>query len=386
MGVPSHWSGVVMFDFLNRLAIRGLWDNSKIRPRVDSLPDLPFCNQPWSTLYVHWDGTKTMPCVRGPQAISVDGAFVSPSVFNCRFFVDIRSQILGQSEINNVCGACLADKNRCIDHLKPFANSIASVSPRKAENYWEAIRSYSAGEIFVRHQPVVVILDISSRCHIRCRKCFVYNSDMKYHLGHMSDSTFDSIKPLLSRAILVIGHENGESMLNPNFLKFVRYIKDAGCRFTFNTTGLLMNSEMSAALVSYGVEEIMFSIDSINSDTYNYLHVGGSLDTVLKNISCLNKHKRYYNSPVPRIGWYLCASRINYMELPAIVDYAIDNGFGSIYVAPLNEPNESQNQRYHEFYKKENLKADTESASAFQETIATAKSIANGKIEFRLGS
>ena len=347
----------------------------------------PFCNQPWTTIYVQWDGKVTRPCIRGPQNLgSLETVDDIADFWNGSSFRAIRDQIRDAAGLAPPCSACHVERSRTIDHIGPFSDNISGFSPAKSHNYELARADFRGGQRFVASKPTVVIMDLSAKCHIRCLKCFVYNSDMQYGLGHMKMETFQKIVPLFETCLLVVGHENGESMLNKNFIEMVTVIKENGCRFTFNTTGQLMTPDKSDALVELGVEQIMFSIDSFSAETYEKLHKGASFQKLQTNLNYLASKKRASNSMLPLQGWYFVASRSNIHELPDIVRKADELGFSSIFVSHLNAPTSEQWGTYSDFYAAESLLDCVESKDLLRSKVDEARLIASeANIAFSTG-
>jgi hypothetical protein len=351
------------------------------------MPDVPFCSQPWSTLYVQWNGKVTRPCIRGPQNLGpLDNQDIH-NFLNCEPFQNVRQQVADQANLNLACRSCESARSRTIDHLTPFADNISAFSYEQIDNYYAALGSFESAQTVIEHKPVVIILDMSAKCHVRCPKCFVYNSDMQYNLGHMDWETFETVRPLFKTALQVIGHENGEAMLNKKFIEMVTAIKSHGCRFTFNTTGQLLDEEKSNALVGLGVDQIMFSIDSLNDDVYEKLHKGGTLKKLMKNLNDINDAKRRYNTDLPELGWYFVACKSNIGELQNVIARAIELGFRSIFVSHLNKPTPEQWRSYFDFYRQESLFRTESERSIFNSEVSRARdfAITNG-LKFYSGS
>jgi MoaA/NifB/PqqE/SkfB family radical SAM enzyme len=132
-------------------------------------------------------------------------------------------------------------------------------------------------------------------------------------------------------------------------------IKKNGCHVSFNSNGQLLDKEKSIRMVELGVDEIVLSIDSINTDLYKYHHRGGKLDVLMTNIEQLNSIKRELGLQLPKMVWYFVAMKSNIGELTDIVKRAADIGFSAIQVAPLNPHVKGQKQAYLDFYTEENL-------------------------------
>ena len=337
----------------------------------------PRCSQPWSTIYVQWDGKVTRPCIRGPQNLgALQPSDDLLSFWNGPAFGAVRAQVRDGEKLNEACAACFAEPGRLIDHLNPLGEDLDSFGPLKTENFHKAMLSHRTGCTIGSDGPVVVILDISSKCNVRCTKCFVYHSDMQYRLGHMSMETFDQITPLFSKAMLVIGHENGESLLNKNFATMVATIKNSNCKFLFNTTGQLLTEERSQHLVRYGVDRIMFSIDSLDPELYERMHKGGNFDKLMRNIDALNRVKAHYRSDLPEIGWYFVACKSNVAEVPNVVRRANELGFSSLFLSHLNKPTPEQWRSYYDHYEVENLLGNERDRLMFRDARDTAQAMA----------
>lgn len=350
---------------------------------------VPFCSQPWSTLYVQWDGKVTRPCIRGPQNMgSLETVTEISELWNGQAFRAVRESIASETRFNAACRSCHASRSRTIDHLTCFGDNIGGdFGYVKVENFYNATDSWRAGSADPAAGPVVIVMDMSAKCHLRCQKCFVYHSDMQYGLGHMPDAVFDKVRPLFRTALEVIGHENGECMLHKRFIEMVTEIKANGCRFMFNTTGQLITDERAKQLVELGVDKIMLSIDAIEPETYAYLHKGGTLDKVMSGIEALNKEKLEQGVTRPRLGWYFVACKSNIEQLVPAAKLAVSLGFGMMFVTHLNRPTGAQWRSYFDFYRQENLFADPSLRHRYDDALSETRSIIeDAGMEFFTGS
>ena len=70
-------------------------------------------------------------------------------------------------------------------------------------------------------------------------------------------------------------NENGEPLLNPNFLKIfqlVRQYHPTNKVVLYSNMGL-MNKEMSCQILKLGLDEMHFNVDGTSAETYNYFKV-----------------------------------------------------------------------------------------------------------------
>lgn len=349
----------------------------------------PFCSQPWTTLYIQWDGKVTRPCIRGPQNLGPLDEFSNINdLWNGAAFRSVRESVVSQSRLNLACRSCHGTRSRTIDHISSFGRNIGGdFGFDKVANYYDVYDSWQNRELTANTGPIVIVMDISSKCHIRCQKCFVYHSDMQYGLGHMPDAVFEKVHPLFRTALEVIGHENGECMLHKRFIEMVTEIKENGCRFMFNTTGQLIDSNRARQLVDLGVDKIMLSIDAILPETYAHLHKGGTLEKVMAGIAAINKEKERAGTSMPRLGWYFVACKSNIDQLVPAARMAVELGFGMMFVSHLNKPTGEQWRSYFDFYRSESLFLDENLKQKYKDILQEAKEITtNSGLEFFSGS
>lgn len=300
----------------------------------------------------------------------------------------VRESIKNESGFNNACKGCHASRSRTIDHINAFGKNIGGdFGFEKLENYYDVVDSHQAGLTELSARPIVIVMDLSSRCQIRCQKCFVYHSDMQYGLGHMPEAVFAKVRPLFKTALEIIGHENGECMLHRNFFEMVKDIKAHGCRFMFNTTGQLITTDKARQLVELGVDKIMLSIDATEPDTYANLHKGGTLEKTMNAIASINAVKAELGARNPQLGWYFVACKSNIGQLDEAARRAVELGFGMMFVSHLNKPSGEQWRSYFDFYREESLFRDLADRQNYADTLERAKAIILGAgLEFFSGS
>jgi MoaA/NifB/PqqE/SkfB family radical SAM enzyme len=108
-------------------------------------------------------------------------------------------------------------------------------------------------------------------------------------------------------------------------------------------------------MVEMGIDEMVFSIDAISPDLYNYLHRRGNHDVLMANIRRLGSMKQKMVSQKPRMVWCFVAMRSNIGELPEIVKSSGDLGFSEVQVLPLMPTVKGHNREYITFFEEQNL-------------------------------
>jgi radical SAM protein with 4Fe4S-binding SPASM domain len=102
--------------------------------------------------------------------------------------------------------------------------------------------------------------------------------------------------------IALIPFFRGESLLHPDFISMLRYIKTKGIApIQIATNGILFDEKISETILDLGVDFVSFSFHDLNDDTYNRVHIVEDCDVVAKNIELFLKKKRDKNTKLPEI-------------------------------------------------------------------------------------
>jgi len=160
-----------------------------------------------------------------------------------------------------------------------------------------------------------VYIEPTSRCNLNCIACVrnVWNEET----GDMDMNTFNLIPQQLKsfkhlRAVTFAGF--GEPLYHPYILRMVRHIKDLGVEVVISTNGVFLSS-IAEELVESGVDKIIVSIDSVNSQDFASIRNGASLNGVLDNIRFLDEVKRQKGNAKPVVGIEFVAMRRNIKEI-----------------------------------------------------------------------
>lgn len=97
-------------------------------------------------------------------------------------------------------------------------------------------------------------------------------------------------------------HGFGEPLLEKAFAQRLFYAKKKAIRHVyFVTTGERLTGEMADALVRAGLDQIKFSVNGVDSESYEKLHVGLSYERVVTNIESLFATRKSRGARSPAI-------------------------------------------------------------------------------------
>ncbi|APR82276.1 Coenzyme PQQ synthesis protein E [Minicystis rosea] len=132
--------------------------------------------------------------------------------------------------------------------------------------------------------PHVISLEPTSYCNLRCIMC--PSPTLKGPRGHMAISIYEKI---LAEAAAFGVHRFrfvglGEPTLNPRLPEMIRLAHRAGIYTELSTNGTLLTPALTEALLDAGLDEIGFSIDSIDEAEFERIRKGASFRAVMRNI------------------------------------------------------------------------------------------------------
>lgn len=145
--------------------------------------------------------------------------------------------------------------------------------------------------------PLVVAVEASGRCNLRCSMCFQKNMDKNNSSENkniMEWSTYQKFLDELDQETLysIVFASRGEPLLNPKIGKMIKAAKDKGVLdIKLNTNATLLTEEKGRELLDSGLDLLVFSVDSVDPENYKKIR-GTNLDVVLNNINRFMEIKR----------------------------------------------------------------------------------------------
>ena len=160
------------------------------------------------------------------------------------------------------------------------------------------------GITFYTKMPPRLEIEPTNYCNLNCLYCSRQQSSREK--GYMK---FDLFKKIIDDAsqIGVLGIDLyllGESLLHPQFVEMISYIKSKDLRVNVVTNGMLFDREKIEAILQSGLnitDNITFSIYGYSKEVNERLMKGVNHDKVLKNIHDFLKLRKKYNGKGPSI-------------------------------------------------------------------------------------
>ena len=154
----------------------------------------------------------------------------------------------------------------------------------KLKNRRLLMSDYRNGRRVVRGGPVVLHIEATNRCTMKCPMCPRANMTRR-----VTDIDFGIFKRVIDEnkatAEFAILHLMGEPTLHPRLPEMIRYCHDAGIASVISTNASVLKPELDKALIESGLDIVIFSLDGFNAETYAGLRKGGQYETILGNVS-----------------------------------------------------------------------------------------------------
>jgi len=236
------------------------------------------------------------------------------------------------------------------------SNNGTAYLRQKRENFQRVLASLTPGETAgpVPSKPLLLHLEITSRCNLRCLKC-----------GHATDppgtprttprnlpySVIETFDDYFASAVLVHTFGYGEMFLYNKLKPLVERLKHHGCVVDGITNGVLLDKEEVDWLVEYGYDELTFSIDGVKPETMQRLR-GVDVEKLWRTLAYMKQRKLETGKKCPRIVVNFVAQSDNYDELPDLVRKLSDLDIFFLGVNPLMPVDGAPDEPYAKLYEK----------------------------------
>lgn len=146
--------------------------------------------------------------------------------------------------------------------------------------------------------PVYLLIEPVSACNLRCVMCFQSDGSFarKPYWGVMDPALFRDVVDQAvaggTRAVTLASR--GEPTLHKNFAELLDYASGKFFELKVNTNAMLLDEKMAHAILSSGVDQLVFSVDAHEKELYERIRVRGKFEVVLENIRRFHEIRAKY--------------------------------------------------------------------------------------------
>lgn len=158
----------------------------------------------------------------------------------------------------------------------------------------------------VREYPLLVDLELSSVCNLKCPMCYTITDEFKKKVtkGFMDFYLFRRIIDEIAGKVFAVRLSlRGEATLHENFVECVKYAKKAGVREVSTlTNGSKLRGDYLEQVIDSGIDWITISVDG-TGETYENIRRPIKYSSIVENVSRIHalKQQRHSGRPVIKV-------------------------------------------------------------------------------------
>jgi MoaA/NifB/PqqE/SkfB family radical SAM enzyme len=171
---------------------------------------------------------------------------------------------------------------------------------------------------------------LTGRCNINCIMCERKSSNFT-----LPEKTIEQIVEFFPYLDLIMW-QGGEVFMVDYFKEFFQEAsRYPQLTQEINTNGLLITEEWAETIARTNTR-LIFSIDSTDKNTYEYIRRGAKFETLIRNANLIKEAKQRHNKIDTMDIINIVVMRSNYQHLDSFIDFALQYGFGGLNFMYMN--------------------------------------------------
>ena len=166
--------------------------------------------------------------------------------------------------------------------------------------------------------PSYIEIEVTTRCNLKCTIC-----EHTYWNEPGRDMTFEEFKGIVDQfpRLKWIGLTGiGESFINKDFMRMLRYVKSKNVYVELYDTFFFIDREVAQGLIDMKLDMLFASVDAATEETYEKIRVGSNFEKVINNVRALFELKRLNNTAYPQIAFHYIVNKDNLADIPQYID------------------------------------------------------------------
>ena len=166
--------------------------------------------------------------------------------------------------------------------------------------------------------PPVVVWNFTNICNLKCKHC--YQSAGKRLPDELSlEKRLDVIDQLASEDVFSVAFSGGEPLMDKDIWRVIERAKKNYMYVSVATNGTLITPQIAKRMSDVGVDYVEISVDSADPEKHDrFRGVPGAWERTIAGIKNAVAERTYQVGLAPTI------TRINFKELPDLINLAID--------------------------------------------------------------
>jgi len=166
--------------------------------------------------------------------------------------------------------------------------------------------------------PSYIEIEVTTRCNMRCIMC-----EHTYWNEPNRDMSFEEFKSIVDQfpKLKWIGLTGiGESFINKDFMKMLRYVKSKNIFVELYDTFYFIDEKTARELIEMGIDKIFISLDAATKETYEKIRAGSNFELVINNLRNFFKLREKMKAYFPQIAFHYIVNKLNLKEIPQYLD------------------------------------------------------------------
>jgi len=178
------------------------------------------------------------------------------------------------------------------------------------------------GKQIIWGYPIFLMVEPTNICNLKCPMCPAGNRDMKREQGKLNLKNYKKLLDDIGDYVLQVQLWNqGEPFINKSFLDFIRYTKSKGLMVVTSTNGHFIRSDEEAEqLILSGLDQLIFSMDGTDQETYEKYRIGGNYNLVIETLERIAQIKDNLHSKTPLIELQFIIFKHNQEDIDKIIE------------------------------------------------------------------
>ncbi|PXF51697.1 MAG: hypothetical protein C4B55_04895 [Candidatus Methanophagaceae archaeon] len=182
--------------------------------------------------------------------------------------------------------------------------------------------------------PLLVNLQITRRCNLKCIHCDIREVPEKYSDIINKEFSTEELKKIInsikSMGTSYISISGGEPFLRKDIFEVIEYVKRRDLGLHISSNGSLIGEQAAKRINDSGLDAISISLDAVTPGLHDKIRgIGGTFERTVAAIKYLVDYKDH-----TQVGISPIITGLNLEELPRLVDFANDLGVDAIRFQP----------------------------------------------------
>lgn len=174
--------------------------------------------------------------------------------------------------------------------------------------------------------------EIESSCNLNCKHCFVGKT--KYSKSNSLEKNKQIVDKLVNLGLKQIIFSSKEPFKYKDFIHLIKYCRNKQLDISIVTNGTLLTEEFIKILLTCNIKFLSISLEGINAKSNDFIRGNGVFDTVMNNISLIQKLEKESKRSLP-LALQLTLNKNTIDEIDELINYFKDNKFTTINIGDI---------------------------------------------------